>query len=109
MASNRFAVLAEPAVVTFGVEQQPGGTFDTTSLSAALTGNRSSGPSCVMEHVHNVGKGIDLSSEVFLVGCSHSEVLTAARPNNVDQKQRPASTHKQPLVWVDLEMTGDHI
>ncbi|KAL0034292.1 hypothetical protein WJX77_007526 [Trebouxia sp. C0004] len=82
MAENRFAVLSDQHGSIGSIGQPgPADKFDTTTLSAAL-------------------KGASVGQEADIPAAEAAAAAGQKRP------QRLPSTHKQPLVWVDLEMTG---
>ncbi|KAL0049368.1 hypothetical protein WJX82_000549 [Trebouxia sp. C0006] len=84
MAGNRFAVLSDQdGSGSVGSPGQPGPAdkFDSSTLSAAL-------------------KGASVGQEAETPAADAAAAAGQKRP------QRLPSTHKQPLVWVDLEMTG---
>lgn len=101
MAANRFAVLTEESFadsVDSPSKAKPADKFDTTTLSAALKGARQAflALSCIQ-----FGKP---PSDLQAVLCSIKQESEAVTKAAAGKKQK--ITHRQPLVWVDLEMTG---
>ena len=108
MATNRFAALVEEDLideVDSANQAKPADKFDTTTLSAALNGARRvslPGGQCA-------NSVIVLSSafakSLLLLLCSVKQEPEAEAKGAASGKKQKI-THRQPLVWVDLEMTG---
>ena len=110
MATNRFAALVEEDSID-GVDSpnqaKPADKFDTTTLCAALNGARQVSLPAGHCATSVIVLGSAFAMSLLLLLCSVKQEPEAETQGAAPVKKQKI-THRQPLVWVDLEMTGMH-